>query len=454
MRIVIVLVSVVSGLCVQGVWGPSSVASAAPPDTSPQPEMTPRAAAEEPSEAPVEALRLDEVVAEALARNLELKVAKERWAAATLRIPQASALPDPAIGYTIMGPNFVETRTGPQTQVYEAEQRVPFPGKLWEKHRMAVAEAHAAEAQWKAAEREVIKQATDVYADLYALDESIHGVEEINALLEGFEAIAQARYASQGGSQGEVAKAQAEVSGTLQRLLVLRQRRQAAAALLNALLDRNPHAPVGPPVKPDVPTLPATLAELLDLANRRRPELAEASAMVTRDRHANTLAKFEYVPDVSVGFQYVAVGGGTTDPQQGKDVWMVPLTITLPLWQNRLIPAVREAQHNLRVSQAQLEEVRNLTEYEVTDAYGRFTTAKQLVELHETALVPEAELAFNSDRASYEAGRINALALIDSARVYLNAKVASYEAVADALKSEAALERVVGMDLTRQGGRQ
>ena len=131
---------------------------------------------------------------------------------------------------------------------------------------------------------------------------------------------------------------------------------------------------------------------------------------------------------------------------------MVPLTITIPLWQNRLIPAVREAKRNLRSSQAQLRQTHNLTEYEVRDAYYRFTTAKQVVELHETALIPEAELAFSSDRAGYEAGRISALHLIDSARVSRNTKVSYYEALADALNSFAALERVVGVDLTRQGG--
>jgi len=453
MRIVVLVVSIVSGIIVQSALLPSSVASDAHPDTSPPLEMTQPDGATESAKAPAEALRLDAVVAEALARNPELKMVKERLAAATLRIPQASALPDPSVGYTIMGPNFVETRTGPQDQVYEAEQMVPFPGKLWEKRRMAVAEAKATEAQLKAVEREVILKATDVYADLYAMDESLRAVEEIKELLSGFEAIAQARYASEGGSQGEVAKAQTEVSGTLQRLFVLRQQRQTAAARLNALLDRSPHALVGQPMKPDMPTLSFTLEELLDLAKHHRPELTEASAIVKRDTHANTLAKFEYVPDVSVGFQYIQVGGGmTSDPDDGKDVWMVPLKITIPLWQNRLLPALREAKRNLRASQAQLEQTQNLTEYEVKDAFYRFTTAKQIVELHETALIPEADLAFSSDRASYEAGRIGALNLIDSARVSLNTRVSYYEAVAGALKSFAALERVVGIDLTRQGG--
>ena len=400
-----------------------------------------------------EVLRLEEVVREALAANPELKAANEHWQAARHRVPQASALPDPTVGYMVMGPRFIETRTGPQDQVYEAEQMVPFPGKLWERRRMAAAEAKAAEAQLKATERDVIMKVTEAYANLSATDASILAVEEVQYYLNSFEAITQARYGAQGGSQRDVAKAQVEASETAQRLLMLRQQREATAALLNALLDRDPQRPVGQVAAPEIPAPAWTLDELLAFAKQHRPELREAEAQLKRDRHAKTLAAFEYVPDVSVGFQYVKIGSGmTTDPDDGRDAWMVPLMINIPLWQNRLVPAQREARRNVNASQAKLEQAENLSEYEVRDAYYRFTATREVAALYEHAVLPEAEVAFRSDQASYEAGRTDALNLLDSERVYLNAKVMSYEAVAEAAKSFAALERAVGTDLTTREG--
>lgn len=394
-----------------------------------------------------EALHLEDIIAEALAKNPELNAAKDLWRAATLRIPQASALPDPTVGYAIMGPD-LETRVGPQMNLYEAEQMVPFPGKLWEKRRMASAEAQAAKAQLQATERDVILKVSEAYYDLAATDATVGAVEEIHEALKQFEAIVQARYAAQGGSQRDVAKAQAEVSDVLQRLLVLRQQRQTVAALLNALLDRDPHTPIGRAAQPEPPALSLTLDELLSHAKQSRPELREAAAMVTRQRHANTLAKLGYVPDLTVGFQYTQIGAGTTtDPKDGRDAWMVPLKITVPLWQNRLVPGVLEAQRNLRASQATLGQAENMAEYDVKSAYYRFTAAKQVVEVYQNALLPEAELAFRSDQAGYEAGRAEILNLIDSERVYLNARVAYYQAVAEALKGYAALERAVGTDV-------
>jgi outer membrane protein TolC len=412
--------------------------------------LSPPLLAEETT-APV--LQLEEVVAEGLQHNPEFKAAEERWRAARLRVPQASALPDPMVGYMVMG-EMLETRLGPQENIFEVEQMVPFPGKLWKRHQMAAAEANAAKAQMEAAKRDVVVQLSEVYYDLHATDATIATVEELHEILKRLESIAQSRYAAQGGSQRDVAKAQAELSGTEETLLTMRQRRQSLAARLNALLDRDSHSPVGRTIKPDVPTVSATIEQLLEIAKQHRPELQEASAMVTRDRHANTLAKLEYIPDVSVGFQYNQIGAGmTTDPDDGRDAWMVPLKINIPLWQNRLIPSVLEARRNVKASEARAAQEENTTEYEVMDAYFRFTSAKQIVELYRTALIPQAELAFRSDQAGYEAGQVDVLNLIDSERVYLNAQVMFYQALAEALKSHAALERALGTTLTTEGGR-
>lgn len=396
---------------------------------------------------PAEVVALPALLEEARAHNPGLKAAQAQWEAAQLRIPQAAALPDPMFGYMFMG-EMLETRLGPQEQVIEAEQMIPFPGKLWQKRRMAMAEAKAARAQLDGAERDLILHVSQAYYDLYAVDATLQAVEELRGILKKFEAIAQARYASQGGGQRDVAKAQAEVSDTLQRLFVLRQQRETVTALLNAQLDRDPMTPIGRTATPEIPALSLTYQELLDLAKIYRPELREASAQLNRSRHARTLAKLDYVPDVSIGFQYNQIGAGmTTDPDDGRDAWMIPLKITLPLWQNRLGPAVSEAKRNVQAGEAQVTQAENMTEYDVKDAYYRFTAAKQVVEVYQNALIPEAELAFQSDQAGYEAGRVDILNLIDSERVYLNAKIAYHQALADTLKNYAALERAVGTSL-------
>ena len=392
---------------------------------------------------------LDELLKEAVAHNRGLEAAREELQAAKHRVPQSSALPDPTAGYAVMGP-MLETPLGPQKDVYEFEQMIPFPGKLLERRKIAVAEVDAASARLKRVERELVLNVSQTYYDLYAVDATIEAVEEIRDLLKKFESIAQSRYASQQGEQRDVAKAQAKVSETIQQLFVLRQQRQTLAAFLNALLDRRASASVDKVKAPALPKLELSLDQLLQQARENRPELLEAAAMRDKEEHAKTLAKYEYMPDISVGFQYTRIGDGmTTDPDDGRDAWMVPLKVTLPLWQNRIIPAVLEAKRNLNASEEKLKDTENMTGYEIKNAYYRFTAGRQVVELYENALIPQAKLAFSSDQAGYEAGRTDVLNFLDSEEVYRNAKIAYYQALADALKNFAAIERAVGIDIEK-----
>lgn len=401
----------------------------------------------EAQEAVPSAVSLEEILKEALENNRELKAAGEELQAAKHRVPQSSALPDPMAGYAVMGP-MLETSLGPQKDMYEFEQMIPFPGKLFERRKIAIAEVEAASAQFKMAQRELILKVSETYYDLYALDMTIESVEEILDLLKKSESIAQARYASQQGEQRDVAKAQAKVSQMFQELFLLRQERRTRAAFLNALLNRKAAADLDKVTAPVLPVLDLEMDHLVNLAKENRPELQEAAAMRDKEKHAKTLAKYEYVPDISVGFQYTRIGDGmTSDPNDGRDAWMVPLKMTLPLWQNRLGPGVLEAQRNLGAREEKLKDTENMTEYEVKNAYYRFTAVKQVVELYEDALLPQAKLAFSSDQAGYEAGRTDILNFLDSEEVYLNARIAYYRALADALKSFAAIERAVGVDL-------
>ena len=100
-------------------------------------------------------MSLEGLLQEALANNRGLEASREELQAAKHRVPQASALPDPMAGYAVMGP-MLETPLGPQKDVYEFEQMIPFPGKLVERRKVALAELDAAAAQFNEVKRDVI----------------------------------------------------------------------------------------------------------------------------------------------------------------------------------------------------------------------------------------------------------------------------------------------------------
>lgn len=394
----------------------------------------------------VSTLNLSDLVSQALEKNPEVVAAKAEWLASKKRIMASWALPDPVGEYDIMG-SMVETRTGPQENNFMISQEVPFPAKLWEKRKKAKVEADASYARYRALERDITTKLTKLYYELYYIDASLDTFAEIKELLKKIEGVAQSRYSSSAGSQRDVAKAQTEFSMNLEKLYMLEQQRESVAAQINALLNRDPMLPLGKTTLPSKPAIKNSLVELVNLAVSHRQEIKEAEAMVSQTRYSKRLAQLAYIPDVNVGFAYTNVGSGmTNDPHDGKNTWMFPLKVNLPIWQNRIIPEIQEAKKLEEAQTAKLLAVKNQTFFEVKDAYYRFESASKIADLYDVAIIPQAKVAFSSDQAGYESGKMDFLNLLDSERIYFNAKLSQIRFYTEALKAYADLAWATGLD--------
>ncbi len=391
---------------------------------------------------------LEELIQEALEQNPDITASKSKWLAAKKGILASWALPDPQVGMDVMGEE-TQTRVGSQENRLVLSQNVPFPVKLWKKRKAAKEMAEALQQEYLAVKRDVINELKQNYYSLYWVDGSIEVINEVHSILKKFEGAASSRYANRSGEQRDVAKAQAEVSMTLQRLYELKQKRETLVARLNAILNRSPFAEQGRAVKPKLHKVKETLIELVNEAIKERQEIKAKEASVKQRKHEQTLAKLQNIPDVQVGFAYTWVeNGGTMARDDGQNSWMIPLRINVPLWQNRIIPEIQAAKHHVEEAEAKLEGFSNQVVYEVKDAYFRYEASSKVALLYETAIIPQTELALSSDQAGYESGNTDFLNLLDSERMFLNAKLTHIRIYAEALKSHAALERATGRELS------
>jgi len=165
----------------------------------------------------------------------------------------------------------------------------------------------------------------------------------VHIKVEQIDSVYTRRYAEGQVTQRDAAKAQIEVSLTLEQLYLLEEKRALVVGALNMLMDRNPLSDLGEVAQPEKPEIVQTLVELITAARENRPEVKKADAQVKGEQHTRRLAWMENLPDVSAGFTYTWVGNGfTTNADDGKDSWMFPLAISVPLWQNRIISAARD----------------------------------------------------------------------------------------------------------------
>jgi outer membrane protein TolC len=394
------------------------------------------------------------VINEALRSNPEFKSAKLNWDASKERVPQARALDDPNLGFTYYGEQ-VQTRVGEKQAGVMASQKIPFYGKLRLSGEVAENEANAIGERYRALERDIIAKAKSAFYELYWVHKSININEENRELLQRFVKIAEIKYATGKATQQDVLKAQVELSDIMNELITLEQLKETAIARINTLLNKHPETPLGTPEEVDITKFDVPIAELYKEAKKISPELETFKYRIERDKAAYKLAKKQYFPDFTFGFNYTFINDMPSTVMsspigESRDSYTGTLSINVPIFQKRKYDAgVREANARLKSSERAYKNMENITLFGVKDFHFRLQTAERLVKLYRDSIIPQAKQSLKAAEIGYQAGQVDFLNLIDSQRVLLDFNLAFYRAVADFGVNIAGLERVVGKELSK-----
>lgn len=387
---------------------------------------------------------LQQLIEQALENNPEIKAMQRRFDRVRARIPQAKALDEPILSVGYMGnltPFTLQTDDPSSGRTISISQDLPFPGKRSLRGKVASSEA---DAEWWAFEqtrRNVVAEVKDAYFDLYYLTKAIGVVRKTRILLEQFTKIAEVRYSVGKGIQQDVLKAQVEFSKLLEQQTMLEQRRQVAEARLNSLLYREPESPVGTPDELKPRDFPYSLAQLNETAVANYPELKAQRRKIEGAQYAIQLAKKEFYPDFSVGFTYV-------NRPAMPEMYGINVGIKLPVfYAQKQRPALTEATASFEAEKRNLENTTTLLMFKIRDKYLAQTTAKRLLSLYSTTIVPQSSLSLESAIAGYEVGKVDFLTLLDSLVTLLNYELSYYEQLSNEEKAVAALERLVGVTL-------
>ncbi|MCZ6689284.1 MAG: TolC family protein [Planctomycetota bacterium] len=390
-----------------------------------------------------EALRdgflVGDVVAEVLRRNPGLKSARADWAAAG-HVPHQAIWPAPPMATYSPALEPIETREGPARSSFGIRQAIPFPGKLILRGRIAKREAEVVHQEFLEARGRVVEETKAAVYELAWVYEAIRITEETRSLVRRMEEAAQERNRVGKGSLHEVLKAQMERSRIENDLLSLGDDKTRSEARLIALLDRSGGISIGRPAPIEVRESIPSLEALCETAGRRRPEIAGAIAAIEREESSLSLRKEGYIPDLTLGFQYTAIGGG-------PDAYGLSFGVTLPIWFTQIRASVKEGEKRLESSRADRREVENRTQFEVRDNHARWMKARRFVQLYQNTLIPQAQQAYRAAEAGYLAAKVDFLDYLDSQRTLLQFQLAYEWAKVEAQVRLAALERVVGEDL-------
>lgn len=244
-----------------------------------------------------------------------------------------------------------------------------------------------------------------------------------------------------------MARAQVELSILLGRLTSLGQARQSAAAMLNAVLNRPPAAPLGPPAPVERVPFSYTFDDLEPLAREQSPLLSAAQSGVERAESTLSLARRQYYPDFVLRADYFNKAALVPE-------WEVGAGIRVPLyfWRKQA-SGVQEAAAGLSEARATKQSTSQDVLARVKSLYAQVTSAGRLVDLYGATVVPQAEISLHSAEAGYQVGQVDFLSLLNSFTVLNEYQLRYYEELTNFDKAVAQLEEVVGLPADRSGGK-
>src|SRR5204863_4714504 len=177
--------------------------------------------------------------------------------AAARAVPaQAAAWDDPTLAAESWNSPRAVPYDGAENNILKLSQRLPFPGKLGLKGRMAERDADMAAADARMTELTVLESVKQAYWDLWLADRHLAVYTRDLALARELSAGAAERYAVGTGGQPDVLRADVERTHVATRLVTTRPGHETATVRLNELLSRSPDEPLGMPHDPVLRPVP------------------------------------------------------------------------------------------------------------------------------------------------------------------------------------------------------
>lgn len=384
-------------------------------------------------------LTVEAVVAATLARNPSLDEMRAAASATAARYPQVTSLDDPTFAFST-APGSIGSRNVDYAARAEITQKLPFPGKRDLKGQVSTAEAAAAAWDIDDTRLVLIAAAKSALADYYLAERGAAVAQENAKLLREFRQNAESRYKTGQSPQQDLLQADVEVARQEERIVSLRRAKQVAIARLNTLMHQPPDSPLPPPADiREARSIPEPA--VLRASALARPDLKALMDRLTAEEAALALALKEYKPDVDL----MAAYDGFWQGEGGRPLqWQIGARVNLPVRYSRRSGAVSEAQSRVAQRRAELAKLTDRVNFEVQEAWEQVRETDEIVKLYESKILPAADANVKEAQSGYVAGRVPFLNLVEAQRNRVGLKDRYFEAVAEALRRSAALERATG----------
>ncbi|MGD9993648.1 MAG: TolC family protein [Salinivirgaceae bacterium] len=342
---------------------------------------------------------LDDYFKIAAENNPGLQAMYKEYEAALQKAPQVNALPDPtfSFGYFISP---VETRVGPQQAKFSLTQMFPWFGTLKAQGDAAALMAESKFQSFIDARNKLYLQVASAYYPLYELNEWIRIEQENISILESYKTIANQNFKNGKGTLVDVLRVDIMLKDAQINLDILSDKEKPLLTTFNKLLNR----PENEIVHISDSIIPAILADSYrkDSLIASNPKLKALDLKLQAVKATELAAHKQGLPKFGLGLDYVLVGerNDITSTDNGKDVIMPMISVSIPVFRGKYKASVKEARLLQESYAFQKQEVANtlISEYEM--AWFQVQQQLQLVSLYKQQ-VQTSEQSLNLLFTSY-----------------------------------------------------
>lgn len=385
-------------------------------------------------------LNLAAVLSEVRERNPDLKAAKAVSLSSQSRIKQAYLLKDPVLEfermYTPSGKSFLNDAGERNISI---SQEIDNPYKLLLRRDLARDEHAFYSTLYDAKDRELAAKAKAVFYEYYMAAKAEIIYNETVDLLRGFSKIAETKYSVGKASQSDAIKAQVELSRMLNMLVTVKQEKETAAAMLNALMDRDTLAPLPEPQELEPSQAGPAYEKLRASALASNPGLKAYSIKVSQAERRLSLSKAEYLPDFMLLYRKRKAPGS-----EMNNTYDVALGLTVPLWFSKQKAMTKEAGADSEMARAEYKAASNELASDLREADIKARTSMRLVDLYRGSVIPQAEEALKIAQSGYQAEKTDFMDLLDAQRTLLDFRMEYYRYIVDCHTWQARVEQLTG----------
>jgi outer membrane protein, heavy metal efflux system len=325
---------------------------------------------------------LDEYFKIAAENNPGLRASYREFEAAMEKIPQVSSLPDPtfSFGYFISP---VETRVGPQRARFSLNQMFPWFGTLKARGDAAALQAEARYQAFLNSRNQLYFQVASAWYPLYELNRWKQVEQDNINILQSYKNIATRKFENGNGPMVDVLRVDIMLQEAQTNLKILNEKERSLVSTFNNLLNRHEYEKVEIADSLNVEfmnILPGKDSMLI-----RNPLLNQLEIQARANEINREVARRQGLPNLGIGLDYVIVGepSGMSSPDNGKDVLMPMVSVSIPLFRGKYRAAERVAQLMQESFTLQKENMSNSLSSEYDRTLFQMQQQQQLIALYD-----------------------------------------------------------------------